>query len=82
MVRMPRLELGTSRLSGVRSNQLSYTRALELLVAVPFGQAGNKITVDMCRVNGGRRRQSRGKGAGAGAPLALTPHRAARYLLL
>lgn len=26
LVRMPRLELGTSRLSGVRSNQLSYTR--------------------------------------------------------
>ncbi len=26
LVRKPRLELGTSRLSGVRSNQLSYSR--------------------------------------------------------
>ena len=58
LVRMPRLELGTSRLSGVRSNQLSYTRAPQLLFAVPFGQAGNKITGVTCPVNGAEKQNA------------------------
>src|SRR6476469_3263184 len=59
VVRMPRLELGTSRLSGVRSNQLSYTRAP--WIASPSGQAAVNVAGGRQGVNAGWEPQ-RGQG--------------------